>query len=145
MAPGRLIAGLGTGDHRSSAENLSYGIPIAGPDERRESLARVARRLMDLGVPVWIGGGSPATAKLAIELGPGAALNLWDVEPPALARVVTHCEVTWGGTVRGDASEIARRLHVLEEAGATWAVCTWPRSLEKLSEAAGILHGGSAG
>ena len=100
---------------------------------------------MDLGVPVWIGGGSPATIKLAIELGPGAALNLWDVAPPALAQVVTHCEVTWGGTVRGEVSEIARRLQVLEDGGATWAVCTWPRSLESLSEAAGILRGGSAG
>ena len=145
MAPGRLIAGLGTGDHRSYAENHSYGIPTASPDERRESLARVARRVMDLGVPVWIGGGSQATAKLAIELGPGAALNLWDAEPPTLAQAVTHCEVTWGGSVRGRASEMARRLHVLEEGGATWAVCTWPRSLENLSEAAGILRGGSAG
>jgi alkanesulfonate monooxygenase SsuD/methylene tetrahydromethanopterin reductase-like flavin-dependent oxidoreductase (luciferase family) len=145
MAPGRLIAGLGTGDHKSFDENLSYGIPTAGPDERRVSLARSARHLMDLGVPVWVGGGSPATAQLVTELGAGAALNLWDALPSDLAAAATHCEVTWGGTVDGEVSEIVRRLRVLEAAGATWAVCTWPRSLKKLSEVAGILRGGLAG
>ena len=29
LAPGRLVAGLGTGDHLSAAENAAYGIPFA--------------------------------------------------------------------------------------------------------------------
>ena len=41
MAPGRLVAGLGTGDSQSAPENHAYGIPFARADERRASLAPV--------------------------------------------------------------------------------------------------------
>ena len=67
--PGRLIAGIGTGDSKSAAENLAFGIPFDPPDERRVALRRCAGRVLDAGVPVWVGGGSPATVELAVELG----------------------------------------------------------------------------
>jgi len=140
MAPGRLIAGLGTGDQKSAGENLSYGIPAGGPQERRLALRRSARNLIDLGVPVWVGGGSAATTELAVELGPGAAVNLWDARPSALADVAARCEVTWGGPLDGEVSQVAQSLHELEAAGATWAVCAWPRSLEDFSEAVEVLR-----
>ncbi|HUC35589.1 MAG TPA: LLM class flavin-dependent oxidoreductase [Acidimicrobiales bacterium] len=138
IAPDRLIAGLGTGDHKSAAENLAFGIPPGTADERRLELARTARRLLELRVPVWVGGGSAATAELAVKLGPGAALNLWEAEPSALAAMAGRCEVTWGGPIEGDVATIARRLGELARAGATWAVCAWPSSLEELREAARI-------
>ena len=45
-------------------------------------------------------------------------------------------EVTWGGPVGGDVAAVAARLDELAGAGATWAVCAWPDSLEVVAEAA---------
>jgi alkanesulfonate monooxygenase SsuD/methylene tetrahydromethanopterin reductase-like flavin-dependent oxidoreductase (luciferase family) len=134
MAPGRLIAGLGTGDRKSAAENLAFGIPFPPAETRRASLRVCARQLLDMGIPVWIGGGAAATTELAAEL--GAALNLWETHPAALAALRSRGEVTWGGPVPGDTDEIAQRLSELAGAGATWAVCAWPDSIETVAEAA---------
>ncbi len=41
MAPGRLIAGLGTGDRKSAAENLAFGIPVGGSRRAPLGPARV--------------------------------------------------------------------------------------------------------
>lgn len=140
MSSGRLIGGLGTGDQKSADENLAYGIPPGPADERRLALRRCARRLVDLGIQVWVGGGSIATTEIAVELGPGVAVNLWEAQPSALATLAARCEVTWGGPLEGDVSEIAQGLRELESAGATWAVCAWPRSIEAISQAVEILH-----
>jgi alkanesulfonate monooxygenase SsuD/methylene tetrahydromethanopterin reductase-like flavin-dependent oxidoreductase (luciferase family) len=140
MAPGRLIAGLGTGDQKSASENLSYGISASGPEERRQALRLSARSLIDFGVPVWVGGSSVAITELAVELGSGASLNLWEARPSALAAVSARCETTWGGSLGGGVAQVAQSLHELADAGATWAVCAWPRSLEDLSEAVEVLR-----
>lgn len=136
MAPGRVIAGLGTGDERSAAENRAYGIPYGRADERRLSVLACGRRLRQAGVTVWVGGGSVATSELAAEL--GAALNLWQGQPAALAALQVRSEVTWAGPVPGTVPELAEWLAELERAGATWAVCAWPASLETLAEAARV-------
>ncbi len=134
MAPGRLIAGLGTGDSKSAAENLAFGIPFDPADQRRLALRRCATHLRSRGVPVWVGGGAPATAELAVDL--GAALNLWEGQPAALAGLQTRCEVTWAGSVAGGVPEITQWLEEVAGAGATWAVCAWPSSIEAVAEAA---------
>jgi alkanesulfonate monooxygenase SsuD/methylene tetrahydromethanopterin reductase-like flavin-dependent oxidoreductase (luciferase family) len=140
MAPGRLIAGLGTGDAKSAAENEAYGIPPGPPDERRLALARCARQVIALGVPVWVGGGSVATTELAVDLGPGAAVNLWAGQASAVAALSARCEVTWGGPVSGQVPQIALALTELAQAGATWVVCAWPESLEAVAEVAHMLR-----
>jgi alkanesulfonate monooxygenase SsuD/methylene tetrahydromethanopterin reductase-like flavin-dependent oxidoreductase (luciferase family) len=140
MAPGRLIAGMGTGDRKSAAENEAYGIPPGPPDERRLALAGCARKMIALGVPVWVGGGSLATVELAVDLGGGAAVNLWGGQPSAVAGLTGRCEVTWGGPVAAAVPEIALELSELAEAGATWAVCAWPQSLEAVAEVAQMLR-----
>jgi len=140
MAPGRLIAGLGTGDSKSAAENLAFGIPFAPPDERRLALAWCARHLLDAGVPVWVGGGSGPTVELAVDLGPGAAVNMWEGQPAALAALAPRCEVTWAGPVAGEVPAIAQWLEEVAGAGASWAVCAWPQSLEAVAEAAGFVR-----
>jgi alkanesulfonate monooxygenase SsuD/methylene tetrahydromethanopterin reductase-like flavin-dependent oxidoreductase (luciferase family) len=136
LAPGRLIAGLGTGDKLSAAENEAYGIATGSADERRRALVACARPLLALDIPVWVGGGSAATAEVAVGLGPGAALNLWEASAPAVAALAGRTEVTWGGPVTGDGPEIAQALSALAQAGATWAVCAWPSSLEAVADAA---------
>ena len=66
MAPGRLIAGLGTGDSKSAAENLAYGVEFDPADERRLALRRSATALLAAGIPVWVGAGPrPPTSSLS--------------------------------------------------------------------------------
>jgi alkanesulfonate monooxygenase SsuD/methylene tetrahydromethanopterin reductase-like flavin-dependent oxidoreductase (luciferase family) len=139
MAPGRLIAGLGTGDTMSARENLAFGNEFAPADERRLALRACAARLLAEGVPVWVGGGSLATTDIAAEL--GAAVNLWEGQPAAVAALGTRSEVTWGGPVPGDVAQIAEWLSELAGAGATWAVCAWPSSVEDVAEAARLVAG----
>jgi alkanesulfonate monooxygenase SsuD/methylene tetrahydromethanopterin reductase-like flavin-dependent oxidoreductase (luciferase family) len=140
MAPGRLVAGLGTGDAKSAEENLAFGIDFAPADERRLALRGCARRLLDAGIPVWVGGGARATTELAVDL--GAAVNLWEGQPAAVAALAARCEVTWGGPVPGGTADVAQWLSELARAGATWAVCAWPESVEAVAEAASLVRGG---
>jgi alkanesulfonate monooxygenase SsuD/methylene tetrahydromethanopterin reductase-like flavin-dependent oxidoreductase (luciferase family) len=148
ISGGRLIAGLGTGDHLSEAENLAFGVPYAPARERRAELADCARQLAGAGVPVWIGAGSAigaAARRVAGEL--GVAVNLWDSAVSALEGE-HEVEVTWGGPVPGDVAAIAAHLSALAAAGATWAVCARPESLESVAEAmdvAGIGRGDRQG
>jgi alkanesulfonate monooxygenase SsuD/methylene tetrahydromethanopterin reductase-like flavin-dependent oxidoreductase (luciferase family) len=144
MAPGRLVAGLGTGDAKSAAENRSYGIAYEPAHRRRRALRSCARRLRDGGVTVWVGGGSVATGEVAVEL--GVALNLWEGRPEALSAWGARTEVTWAGPVPSEASSeasaLARWLGEIARAGATWAVCAWPGRpghLEQLAEAARLI------
>ncbi len=134
IAPGRLVAGLGTGDAKSAAENVAYGVPFDPPDERRAALREVATNVLAAGVPVWVGGGAPPTIELAMEL--GAAVNFWDADLAAVARLRGRCEVTWAGPVAGDVPAIVGRLGEVARTGATWAVCAWPESIEAVARAA---------
>ena len=109
MAPRRVIAGLGTGDRKSAAENLAYGVPFDPADDRRLALGRVAEALLGAGVPVWVGGGSTATTEMAVEL--GAAVNLWEGQPAALAALRSRCEVTWSALRRSTAILVAVGHH----------------------------------
>lgn len=146
ISEGRFVAGLGVGDHLSAQENLAYGIRYAPREERLASLEDCAKRLMEFGVPVWIGGRA-RTIEIAKEV--GAVANLWDAGPDEISSVRDDyaLEVTWGGIAAKDPdskgqnsiSQIADRLTEIGEAGATWAVCTWPApgsSPEELAEAA---------
>ncbi len=135
MSGGRFIAGLGTGDHLSRGENLAFGVPFEPADERRARMAAVADAVCGEGIPVWVGGGLPKTVEVAREV--GAAVNLWEVEPIQVAELVAvGMEVTWGGPLDGPVDALAGRLEELAGAGATWAVCAWPESLEAVAEAA---------
>lgn len=134
IAPGRVIATLGTGDAHSAGENRAYGIAYEPADDRRLAVAACARRLRAAGMAVWIGGGSTATTELADQV--GAAVNLWEGQPAAVAARAGRGEVTWGGVLRGPVAQMAEWLAELDRAGASWAVVAWPRSLDDLVEAA---------
>jgi coenzyme F420-dependent glucose-6-phosphate dehydrogenase len=143
VAPGRVIAGLGTGDSKSFAENAAYGEPAGPAHERRVELARCAEALRDAGVPVWVGAGHRATNDLAREL--GVPLNLWGASAAAVAANAALGEVTWAGPpLKGDASAITAALRPIAEAGATWAVLGSPTPLDALGEAAAALRDGPA-
>ncbi len=139
ISGGRFIAGVGTGDSLSRQENDAYGVPFESADRRRTSLAAVARAVRARGIPTWVGGGRPSTTDLSIEV--GAAVNLWEETAVRVAELTgAGYEVTWGGPVRGDPSAVSEQLRQLAEAGATWAVCVWPESLEAVAEGANLAR-----
>jgi alkanesulfonate monooxygenase SsuD/methylene tetrahydromethanopterin reductase-like flavin-dependent oxidoreductase (luciferase family) len=135
LSAGRMIAGLGTGDRLSQAENEAYGVPFDPADERRDRMAAVATTLQARGVPVWIGGGRERT--LAVADRAGAAVNVWGADAARVAALAADGrEVTWGGPVGTEVPGIASRLGELAGAGASWAVCAWPGSVAVVAEAA---------
>jgi hypothetical protein len=139
ISGGRLIAGLGTGDHLSRAENQAFGIPFEPAEERQIRMASVAVAVEARGIKVWVGGGLPSTTELALTV--GGAVNLWDAQPRRVAEMASAgYETTWGGPVQGNAEQVEARLREFAEAGATWAVCAWPESLEVVAEAAEALR-----
>ncbi len=139
LSDGRFIAGIGTGDGKSRRENEAYGIPVDDAGLRREHLAAVATAAVQRGIPVWVGGGQPKTVALARTA--GTAVNLWEGDAVQVAELAaTGMEVTWGGPVEGAAPGVTARLLELAGAGATWAVCAWPASLETIAEAADELR-----
>jgi hypothetical protein len=137
LAPGRVVAGLGTGDSLSKEENRAYGLAFPPAADRRAELVRVARRLVDAGLTVWVAGGPGARTQEARAA--GTALNLWDVAPALVTERATGpeaVEVTWAGPPPGATASLDDELAVLHAAGATWAVYGWPVDCEALVAAA---------
>ena len=72
IAPGRLVAGVGGGDEESAEEDHAFGIDV---DDRMARLSDVLDVICGRGYPVWVGGASPAVARLAAARSDG--WNLW--------------------------------------------------------------------
>lgn len=130
IAPGRVVAGIGTGDYLSAGENEAYGVRFEVAADRRARLRRCARAALDLGLPVWVGDGAAGTRRVARE--EGAALNVWDASPDEVEGHARHGEVTWAGPVGGPLAPVVARL---ADAGASWAVFAWPVDVEELAAA----------
>lgn len=78
---------------------------------------------------------------VALARASGAAVNVWQVGAGQVATLVDQgIEVTWGGPVGDTVSDATATLAAVAAAGATWAVCAWPDSLEVVVEAAAALH-----
>ncbi len=134
LSGGRFIAGLGTGDHHSAPENLAFGVAYEPAHLRRQRLEKVAERTARRGIPVWIGGGAPATVDVARRR--ASTVNLWGATAERVAALSADgVTVSWGGPLDGDTAAIAARLSELAEAGATWAVAAAPPSLDALAAA----------
>ena len=128
LAPGRVIAALGTGDHLSLAENDAYGVVRLGANERRSLLRDAAVALVGT-MPVWLGAGAEATNELARDV--GAVVNLWNATPEAVAAAAARGPVSWAGPA---SSDVALTLDALARAGSTWAVFTPQTPIEPLGE-----------
>jgi hypothetical protein len=146
LAPGRIVAALGTGDRLSEAENRAYGIPFPSAAERREEMVELARELRAQGLTVWVAGG-PA-ARTAEALAAGVALNLWDVDPTLVAARANGpeaVETTWAGPPPSTDEELDRTVAAVARAGATWAIFGWPVHLDALAAAARKTAGAGEG
>jgi hypothetical protein len=133
LAPGRVIAGLGTGDRLNEAENLAYGIPFASAAARRADLAALASALRQRDMAVWIAGG--ASGRIVEARDSGSALTVWDAAPNFVAERAQGpdaLEVTWAGPPPRSDAALEATVRALDGAGATWAVFAWPVSLTAL-------------
>jgi alkanesulfonate monooxygenase SsuD/methylene tetrahydromethanopterin reductase-like flavin-dependent oxidoreductase (luciferase family) len=136
LAPGRVIAGLGTGDRLSEAENRSYGLPFAPAAERRADMVDLARQLRVRGLTVWLAGGP--RARIEEVRAAGVVLNVWDADSGLVAsrsQGPDAVEVTWGGPPPR-ASSLAQTVRDLADAGATWVIFAWPVDLDQVVAAA---------
>ena len=142
VAPGRVVAGVGTGDRLSAGENEAYGVPFAPARARLDALRACVRAAVGRGVPVWVGGGSRAIRAVAAE--EGAALNLWGAPADVVAAESARMEVTWAGPPPppGGLGPMVARL---ADAGATWAVLPWPVDPDELAAAGAGAGRGSGG
>jgi hypothetical protein len=127
LAPGRVIAGLGTGDRLSAAENLAYGIPFPPSAERRADMVDLASSLRQAGLIVWVAGGAAARVVEVREA--GAALNIWNSDPTLVASRTQGpeaVEVTWGGPPPKEEATLRQTVRDLAHAGATWVIFSSP-------------------
>jgi alkanesulfonate monooxygenase SsuD/methylene tetrahydromethanopterin reductase-like flavin-dependent oxidoreductase (luciferase family) len=129
----RLVAALGIGDAKSLSENEAFGIEWPPLSDRRASLGAVLRELVLEGIESWVGASAPGTLKIA--RAGGAAVNLWEGDLERLRAEAAHGPTTWAGPLPSDPRPAAGRLVDLREAGATWAVWGWPRSIDLVTEA----------
>lgn len=126
LAPGRVIAALGTGDKLSEAEQVAYGLGHRSAEERRQLLGEALEALASL-MRVWSGAGSPATNQQARDR--GAEINLWGVTAEAVREGSRGGPVSWAGPLGDD---VNATLDELEKAGATWVVASAPFNLDQL-------------
>lgn len=106
LAPGRLVAGLGSGDSRSETENTTFGLAFGTMRDRVERLETVLTAARDRGFPVWVGGTSGPVRDLSARAADG--WNQWGGSPDrfgaAAASVRTLADrqpfaCSWGGLV----------------------------------------------
>jgi len=138
LAPGRVVAALGTGDDKSAAEHTAYGVPLRPAAERLRSLERCATCLRDEGLPVWLGGRSAAVAAVASSV--GVAVNLWEAPATEVARRSASVEVTWAGSVPDQVDEALAQVLPLVDAGARWVVCAAPASVGTVAAVATVVR-----
>lgn len=128
VAPGRVIAAIGTGDHLSSEENEAYGLAFQSARARRDLLKETLLALSPI-MESWCGGGAEKTNELAREL--GVAINLWDVGVETVREAASSGPVTWAGPL---GEQPATLLDSLSGAGVAWVVAGPPFQIDVLRE-----------
>ena len=144
LAPGRVIAGLGTGDRLSEEENRAYGIPFESAAQRRADLVAMARDLVGAGTAVWVAGGPSGRTEEARAA--GAVLTCGTRTPPwspSAAQAPTS-RSPGRGPPPAASPPMAERVAALSQAGATWVVFGWPVDVTELVAAARTADGASS-
>jgi alkanesulfonate monooxygenase SsuD/methylene tetrahydromethanopterin reductase-like flavin-dependent oxidoreductase (luciferase family) len=149
VSDGRLIAGIGSGDSHSRAENEAFGLEFGTMAERVNALHDAVRTAAGRGYPVWVGGRA-AQVRSIVAIADG--WNAWGGTPEGVRsdaalvhEVAPEAELSWGGLVlvgadagevarkaatreigpqviSGDPETVAERLRAYVDAGASWLV-----------------------
>jgi alkanesulfonate monooxygenase SsuD/methylene tetrahydromethanopterin reductase-like flavin-dependent oxidoreductase (luciferase family) len=129
VSGGRLIAGIGSGDSQSRAENEAFGLEFGAMVDRVDALHDAVRACKGRGFPVWVGGrAAPVREVVAVADG----WNGWGETPAAFARevelvreIAPTATITWGGLARPaeeGAAALAERLRPFADLGTTWLI-----------------------
>jgi alkanesulfonate monooxygenase SsuD/methylene tetrahydromethanopterin reductase-like flavin-dependent oxidoreductase (luciferase family) len=131
ISGGRAIAGIGTGDSLTRAENEAYGLDFPPLDERLRLLGEAARALRARGVTTWVGGRSRPVRAIAAADADG--WNAWDGPVDELAAFAAAnqggASATWGGPPPPDGN-LEEHLRRLADVGVAWAVYGPPPSID---------------
>ncbi len=138
VSGGRLIAGIGAGDHLTKDENESYGIDNGTMADRVDALHAAVRASRGQGFPVWVGGRSRQVRELVAL---ADAWNGWGLDVATFSRdaalvreIAPGAQCTWGGlisfdpaveragVISGSPDEVAATLRGYVDAGAAWLV-----------------------
>jgi hypothetical protein len=129
VSNGRLIAGIGSGDSHSRAENEAFGLPFGTMTDRIDALHAAVRASRHLGFPVWVGGRA-AQVREVVAVADG--WNDWGSDPEKFAHernlvceVAPDATITWGGLARPTeegAGALADRLRPYGNLGASWVI-----------------------
>ncbi|HEX3539789.1 MAG TPA: LLM class flavin-dependent oxidoreductase [Acidimicrobiales bacterium] len=131
ISGGRAIAGIGTGDRMTEAENVAYGMPFPPLRVRLDLLIQTARALRSQHVHTWIGGRSREVRAIAAAEADG--WNSWDGPLEELKAFAAanegSSEATWGGPPPPD-GDLAEHLRLLAGAHVQWAIYGPPMSVD---------------
>jgi alkanesulfonate monooxygenase SsuD/methylene tetrahydromethanopterin reductase-like flavin-dependent oxidoreductase (luciferase family) len=129
VSGGRVIAGIGSGDRLSRAENEQFGLDFGTMSDRVAALHDAVHATRGHGFPVWVGGRAAQVRELV------AVADGWNEWGSSVESFVGHrrlvhdvapdATITWGGVVtfrdRG-ADDIADQLRPYAAAGADWVI-----------------------
>jgi alkanesulfonate monooxygenase SsuD/methylene tetrahydromethanopterin reductase-like flavin-dependent oxidoreductase (luciferase family) len=149
VSGGRLIAGIGSGDSHSRAENEAFGLEFGTMTDRIMALHDAVRAAGAGDYPVWVGGRAAQVREVAAV---ADGWNGWGGTPEQLSAdialvrdVAPDATITWGGLVLtghddatarakaekrsvaddvlvGGPAQLATRLGELAERGAEWLI-----------------------
>ena len=129
VSGGRLIAGIGSGDSQSRAENEAYGLEFGSLIDRVTALHEAVRATANHDYPVWVGGRAAQVREIVAA---ADGWNSWGTEPERFVEqsvlvreIAPVAALTWGGLARPleeGADALARRLRPYVEAGASWII-----------------------
>jgi alkanesulfonate monooxygenase SsuD/methylene tetrahydromethanopterin reductase-like flavin-dependent oxidoreductase (luciferase family) len=137
VSGGRLIAGVGSGDSLSRAENEMYGVPSGTMAERVGALHDAVRASSRRGYPVWVGGRAAQVRELVAEADGwnewGSAVESFARDGRLVREVAPRAVISWGGVVAfrdvdadhvltGSPLAVAARLRDYADAGAEWLI-----------------------
>ncbi len=148
IAGGRVIAGLGTGDSLTAAENEAYGMAFPPLRRRLRLLEEAARALRAQHITTWIGGRSRPVRAIAAADADG--WNSWggpleELAAFAAAHGGRGAAATWGGFPPAD-GDLTRHLRRLADTGVGWAIygpppsTDWTAFVTKLAGAARVVR-----
>jgi alkanesulfonate monooxygenase SsuD/methylene tetrahydromethanopterin reductase-like flavin-dependent oxidoreductase (luciferase family) len=115
VSGGRLIAGIGSGDSQSRAENEAFGLPFGTMVDRVVALHDAVRAAREGDFPVWVGGHAAQVREIVTLAdgwnGWGGGANRFAADVALVREIAPDATMTWGGlTVTGadDAAALAK-------------------------------------
>jgi len=149
VSSGRLIAGIGSGDSHSRAENEAFGLEFGTMEDRIVALHDAVRAAAAGDYPVWVGGHTTQVREVVAVAdgwnGWGGSVDRFSADAGLVREVAPDATITWGGLVLtgdsdasanakaqtrsladdvlvGGPARLAEQLAAFAERGAEWVI-----------------------